>query len=65
MYRKFFISFLLLALINLLAGCYSAESITVAEYNQMEEENKPDDIGVITKDSEEYHFSDSTVWKSR
>jgi len=62
MYRKIFISFLLLALINLLAGCYSAESITVAEYNQMEEENKPDDIGVITKDSEEYHFSDSNFY---
>jgi len=59
MYRKFFISFLLLALINLLAGCYSSETITVPEYNQIKEEDKPDEIRVITKDTQQYHFYDS------
>jgi hypothetical protein len=63
MYRKIFISFLLLALINFLAGCYSAESITVPEYKQVEEEyGKPDEIYVKTKDSEEYHFSESDFY---
>ena len=62
MHRKFFISFLLIALINFLLGCYSAESITVLEYKQVEEEDKPDDIRVITKDSQEYHFSESNFY---
>ena len=63
MYRKFFISFLLLALINFLFGCYSAESITVSEYKQVEEnEGKSDEIRIITKDSEEYHFSESNFY---
>ena len=62
MYRKIFISFLLLALINFLAGCYSAESITVSEYKQVEKEDKPDEIYVKTKDSEEYHFSESNFY---
>jgi hypothetical protein len=63
MYRKIFISFLLLALINFLAGCYSAESITVPEYKQVEEEDgKPDEIYVKTKYSEEYHFSESNFY---
>jgi len=62
MYRKFFISFLLLALINFLLGCYSSEFVTAGEYKQVEEEDKPDDIRVITKDSQEYHFSDSNFY---
>ncbi len=62
MHRKIFISFLLIALINFLLGCYSAESITVLEYKQVEEEDKPDDIRVITKDSQEYHFSESNFY---
>jgi hypothetical protein len=63
MYRKIFISFLLLALINFLAGCYSADSITVPEYEQVEEEDgKPDEIYVKTKNSEEYHFSESNFY---
>jgi hypothetical protein len=63
MYRKIFISFLVLALINFLAGCYSAESITVPEYKQVEEEDgKPGEIYVKTKDSEEYHFLESNFY---
>ncbi len=62
MYRKIFISFLLIALINFLVGCYSSELVTAGEYEQVEEEDKPDDIRVITKDSQEYHFSDSNFY---
>ena len=62
MYRKIFISFLLLALINFLLGCYSSEFVTAGEYEQVEEEDKPGDIRVITKDSQEYHFSDSNFY---
>jgi hypothetical protein len=62
MYKKIFISFLLLALMNFLVGCYSSESITVTEYDQMEEEDKPDEIKVIAKDFKEYHFSNSNFY---
>jgi len=62
MYRKIFISFLLIALINFLVGCYSSEFVTAGEYEQVEEEDKPDDIRVITKDSQEYHFSESNFY---
>ena len=62
MYKKIFISFLLLALMNILVGCYSSELVTVPEYDQIEEEDKPDDIRVITKDSQEYHFSESNLY---
>jgi hypothetical protein len=62
MYRKIFISFLLLALINFLLGCYSSELVNVTEYKQIEEEDKPDEIRVITKDSQEYHFSESNFY---
>jgi len=59
MCKKIFISFLLVALFNLLVGCYSSELVTVPEYNQIEEVDKPKDIRVITKDGQEFHFSDS------
>ncbi len=62
MCKKIFISFLLVALINFLFGCYSSELITVPEYNQIEEIDKPDDIRVITKDFQEYHFSESNFY---
>ncbi|MCH7774712.1 MAG: hypothetical protein IH784_09955 [Bacteroidetes bacterium] len=62
MYRKIFIGFLLLALINFLLGCYSSAWITVPEYNQIEEEDKPDYIYVKTKDNQEYHFSESNFY---
>ena len=62
MYRKIFISFLLLALINFLVGCYSSELVTVPEYNKIEEEEKPDEIKVISKDFKEYHFLNSNFY---
>jgi hypothetical protein len=58
MYKKLISSILVVALLNLM-GCYSSELVNVTEYKQVEEEDKPDDIRVITKDSQEYHFSDS------
>jgi len=62
MCKKVFICFLLLALINFLVGCYSSELVTVPEYNQIEKEDKPDEIRVITKGAQEYHFSDSNFY---
>ena len=59
MYRKTFISCLLLALINFLFGCYSYKSVTVTEIDEIEEKDKPNNIRLTTKDSQEYHFSDS------
>lgn len=56
MYRKIFIDFLLLTLINFLVGCYSSELVTVPEYNQMEEEDKPDDIYLTKYDGTKDHF---------
>ena len=61
MYKKFISSILVFALLNLF-GCYSSEFVTVAEYKQMEEEGKPDEIYVKTKDYREYHFSDSNFY---
>lgn len=59
MYKKLISSILVVALLNLV-GCYSFESVTVPEYKQVEEkEGKPSEIYVKTKDSQEYHFSDS------
>ena len=62
MHKKILISFLLVAIFNLLVGCYSSELITTPEYNQIEEKDKPDDIRLTTKDSQEYHFSKSNVY---
>jgi len=57
------ISFLLVAILNLLVGCYSYELITVPEYKQVEEEEgKQNEIFVITKDYQKYHFSDSNFY---
>jgi len=66
MYKKLISSILVVALLNLL-GCFSfetvtVETVTVAEYKQIEEIDKPDEIRVITKDSEEYHFSESNFY---
>ena len=61
MYKKLISSILVVALLNLL-GCHSFKSVTVPEYKQVEEEDKPDDIRVITKDSQEYHFSESNFY---
>jgi hypothetical protein len=62
MLKKIVISFLLVAIFNLLVGCYSSELITASEYNQIEENDKPDAIRLSTKDSQEYHFSKSNVY---
>ena len=59
MNKKLISSLLVIALLNLV-GCYSFESVTVPEYKQfVEEEGKPDEIYVKTKDSHEYHFLES------
>jgi len=63
MYKKVFISFLLFALINFIAGCYSFQPVTVNEYRQIEEEDgKQNEIYVLEKDLQEYHFSDSNFY---
>ncbi len=56
MYKKLISSILVVALLNLL-GCYSSELVNVTEYKQIEEEDKSDDIRVITIYSE-YYLSD-------
>ena len=59
MSKKLISSILVIALLNLV-GCYSFESVTVPEYKQfVEEEGKPDEIYVKTKDIQEYYFSES------
>jgi hypothetical protein len=56
MYKKLISSILVIALLNLV-GCYSFQSVTVPEFKQVEEEEgKPDEIYVLTKDGEKYHF---------
>ncbi len=58
MHKKLISSLLVVALLNLV-GCYSFQSVTVPEYKQVEEEEgKPNEIYVKSKDSQEYHFSD-------
>ena len=53
MYKKVLISFLLLAFINFITACYTFNSVTVPEYKQVEEEEgKPNEIYVKTKDSQ-------------
>ena len=61
MYKKLITSILVVALLNLL-GCYSSELVNVTEYKQIEEGKISDDIRVITKDSLEYHFTESDVY---
>jgi len=59
MNKKLISGILVIALLNLV-GCYSFESVTVPEYKQfVEEEGKPDEIYVKTKEIQEYHFADS------
>jgi hypothetical protein len=63
MYKKVFISFLLLALINFVAGCYSFQPVNVNEYKRIEEEDgKQTEIYVTTKDYKEYHFLNSNFY---
>ena len=60
--KKIFICFLLVAIFNLLVGCYSSELLTVPEYNQIEDEDRPDEMLVISKDGQEYHFAESKFY---
>ena len=60
---KIFISFLLIAFINLISGCFSLESVSFTEYQKVvEKEGKPDEIYVTTNDSVEYHFSEPSFY---
>ena len=62
MYKKLISSILIVTLLNLL-GCYSFKSVTIPEFKKVEEkENKPNEFYVKTKDSQEYHFSDSNFY---
>ncbi len=61
MYKKLICCILVVALLNLV-GCYSLETITVPEYEQVEEEDKPDEIYVKTNDFGEYQFSESNFY---
>jgi hypothetical protein len=62
-YKKAFISFMLLTFINFITGCYTFNSVTVPEYKQVEEEEgKPDEIYVKTKSNEWYHFTNSQYY---
>jgi len=62
MHKKLISSILVVALLNLV-GCYSFQSLTVPEYQKIEEEDgKPNEIYIKTKDFNEYHFSDSNFY---
>jgi len=61
MYKKLISSILVIALLNLL-GCYSSELVNVTEYNQIEEKDKPDEMRIIIKDGQEYHFAESNFY---
>jgi hypothetical protein len=62
MYKKIISSILVIAFLNLL-GCYTFQPVTVPEYKQIEEqEDKPDEIYVITKDDQKYHFLESNYY---
>ena len=60
MYKKVFISFLVLVFINFITGCYSLQTVAIPEYKQLEEEDgKQDEIYITTKDGQEYYFAES------
>ena len=61
MYRKIISSVLIVALLNLL-GCYASDLIEKTKYNQIKETDKSGSIKVITKDSEEYNFTESNFY---
>ena len=60
--KKMVISFLLAANLNLAVGCYSYKIVTVTEYNEIKDEDKPDDIKIMTKDYQVYKFSNSNIY---
>ena len=49
-------SVLLIAIAISLAACSSSEVITVQDFKQIEEKDKPEKIRVTTRDSSEYRF---------
>jgi hypothetical protein len=55
MYKKLISSILIVAILNLV-GCYSSEFITGPDFDKIEKD-APRSIRVVTKDAEEYHFS--------
>ena len=63
MLKKILISFLLVAFINLLTGCYSFQSVSLSEFTQYKiEKGKPNEIYVKTKEHEWYHFTNSNYY---
>jgi len=61
-FEKIVISLLITAQFHLLFGCQSSKLVSVNEYNQIEKEDKPKEIQVITKDGQKYHFSNSNFY---
>jgi hypothetical protein len=58
MSNKLISCILVVAFLNLL-GCASIQSFTVSEYKRFEKkDDKPDEINVITKDGQEYLFTE-------
>lgn len=64
MYIILISSILILVFLNLL-GCAATQTLTVSEYKQNnKKDDKPDEINVITKDNQEYHFTEPiTIFK--
>ena len=59
MYKKLISSILVVAFLNAL-GCSSSKTFTVSEYGQLEEnDDRSDEIHVITKNGQEYHFKEA------
>jgi hypothetical protein len=62
MLKKIISGILVFALLSQ-AGCYSPQLISYNEYQKIEEEDgKPDNIRVTTKDTVEYHFFDQNYY---
>ena len=62
MNKRIIASLLVVSMLNLF-GCYSADILTVPQYNKVEEtEGKPDEIKVTTKDYKKYQFSNSDFY---
>ena len=62
MHKKIISGILVFALLSQ-AGCYSPQLISYNEYQKIEEEDgKPDNIRVTTKDTVEYHLFDQNYY---
>ena len=62
MQKKIISGILVFALLSQV-GCYSSQLISYNEYQKIEEEDgKPDNIRVTTKDTVEYHFFDQNYY---